>query len=59
MIDPAADGYGDADCGHECVCASVIAGVGAPPVFEPAEHDLDFVTLSVERGVVWDVDFSV
>ena len=59
MIDPEDDCCGDGDGGHEGVSASVIAGVDAPPVFEPSEHDLDFVTLAVEHGVVGDVDFAV
>ena len=59
MIDPEDDGCGDADCGHEGVGASVIAGVDAPPVFQSSEHDLDFMALSVEHGVVGDVDFAV
>ena len=59
MIDPEDYGCSDADGGHEGVCASVIAGVDTSPVFEPAKHDLDFVTLSIENGVVGDVDFAV
>ena len=59
MIDLEEDCCGDADGGYEGVCALVIAGVDAPPVFEPSEHDLDFVTLAVENGVVGDVDFAV
>lgn len=39
--------------------ASVIAGVDAPPVFQSSEHDLDFMVLSEEKGVVGDVDFAV
>ena len=41
------------------VCASVIAGLDAPPVFQSSEHDFDFMALSVEHGVVGDVDFAV
>ena len=59
MIDPEDDGCGDADCGHEGVGAPVLTGVDAPPVFDPTEHDFDFVALSVEHGVVGDVDFAV
>jgi hypothetical protein len=59
LIDPEDDGCGDADSGHECVGTSVIAGVDASPVFEPSEHDLDFVALSIENGVVRDVGFAV
>ena len=39
--------------------APVVTGVDAPPVFDPTEHDFDFVALSVEHGVVGDVDFAV
>ena len=59
LIDPEEDGCGDADCGHEDVGASVIAGVNAPPVFQASEYNLDFLSLSVEHGVVEDVDFAV
>ena len=34
--------------------ASVVAGVDAPPVFELAEHVLDFVTTFVERLIERD-----
>jgi hypothetical protein len=57
LIDPEDDGCSDADGGHEGVRAAVIASVDTPPVFEPAEHDLDFVALAVENCVVGDVDF--
>ena len=43
LIDPEDDGCGDSDGGHEGVGAAIIAGVDAPPVFEPAEHIFDFV----------------
>ena len=36
--------------------ASVVAGVDASPVLEPAEHVLDLVALAVEGFVVWDFD---
>lgn len=39
--------------------ASVIAHCDAPPVLEPAEHDLDLGSLPVELGVVDDGDCSV
>ncbi len=39
--------------------ATVVAGVDASPVFEPSKHDLDFVTLSVENGVMRKLDFAV
>ena len=41
------------------VGASVVAGVDAAPVLEPAEHVLDFVALAIEGGVVGDRDFPV
>jgi hypothetical protein len=59
LIDPEDYGCGDADRRHEGVGASVIAGVDAPPVFQAPEHDLDFMALSIEDSVVWDVDFAV
>lgn len=39
--------------------ASVVAGVDAPPVLEPAEHVLDLVAPAVERGVVRDRNLAV
>ena len=39
--------------------ASVIAGVYAAPVFELAEHVLDFMALSVECPVMRDGDFAI
>jgi hypothetical protein len=33
--------------------------VGVPPVLEPAEHILDFVTLAIERAVTFDRYFSI
>jgi hypothetical protein len=59
LIDPEDDGCGDADCGHEGVGASVVAGVDTSPIFEPSEHDLNFVALSVEDRVVRDMNFSI
>ena len=41
------------------MCAAVVAGVDAPPVFQPAEHVLDLVPLAMERAVVRDGDFAV
>ena len=37
----------------------VIACLDATPVFEAFEHDLDYMTLSIENGVVGDMDFVV
>jgi hypothetical protein len=59
LIDPEDDGGGDADGGHEGVGASVVAGVDATPIFEPAEHILDLVSLAIERLVVRDECFSI
>ncbi len=59
LIDPEDDGYGDYYGRHEGVCASVIAGVNTPPVFNSTEHYFDFMALSVENGIVGDVDFAV
>ena len=39
--------------------AAVISGVDAPPIFEPAEHVFDLVTLLVEDGVMGDRDLPV
>jgi hypothetical protein len=46
------DGRGDADCGEEGVGATVVLGVDASPVLEPAEHVFDSVALLIESGVV-------
>ena len=34
--------------------ASVVTGVDAPPVLEPAEHVLDLVPLAIENAVMFD-----
>ncbi len=39
--------------------ASIIAGMDAAPVFEPAEHVLDLVALAVESAVVVDRNFAI
>jgi hypothetical protein len=44
---------------NECVGVSVVTGVDAPRVFELSEHDLDFVALVVEHGIVRDADFVI
>jgi hypothetical protein len=41
------------------VGASVVAGVDAAPVFQLAEHVLDFVALAVERAIMGDRHFAV
>ena len=53
------DGCRDCYGRHEGMDASVLAGVGAPPVFQSSEHDLDFMALSIVNGVLGDVDFAV
>ncbi len=59
MIEPENDGGGDADGGHKGVGATIVAGVDAPPILEPAKHDLDLVALAIERGIVRDRHLSV
>ena len=39
--------------------ASVVAGMDAAPVLEPAEHVFDLVALMVEDFIVVDLDFAV
>ena len=39
--------------------ATVVSGVDASPVLEPAEHVLDFMALSIEDGVVGDGGFPI
>ena len=56
MIDSKYDGCGDADVRHEGVRAPVKADVDAPPVFELAEHDLDYVALAIEHDIVRRMD---
>ncbi len=41
------------------MCASVVTGVDAPLVLEPAEHVFDLVALAIERLVVLDWDLAV
>ena len=41
------------------MCASVIAGVDAPPILELSEHVLDFMAVSIEATVIWNLDFAV
>ena len=41
------------------MCASVIAGVDAPPVFEAPEHVFDFMPLAIEISVVADRYFAI
>ena len=39
--------------------ASVVTGVDAPPVLEPAEHVLNLVPLTIEFAVMFDQLFTV
>ena len=39
--------------------ASVVAGVDASPVLEPAEHVLDPVAMAIEGPIVIDLDLAV
>ena len=41
------------------MCASIVAGVDAPPIFELSKHVLDFMALPVETAVIWNLDFAV
>ena len=41
------------------MCASVIAGVDAPPILELSEHVLDFMAVPIEATVIWNLDFAV
>jgi len=41
------------------MCASVIAGMNSAPILELTKHVLDFMALSVEAMLVWDLDFAV
>ena len=59
LIESEDDGCGNADGGHECVGASVVAGVDAAPVLEFPEHVLDPVSLAIEHCTVGDRDLAV
>ncbi len=39
------------------MCTSVVAGVDAPPILEPAEHVLDLVAVTIEFAVMFDRAF--
>ena len=41
------------------MCASVVTGMDAPPILEPAEHVFDLVALAIENSVVFDRLFAV
>ena len=41
------------------MCASVIAGVDAPPILELSEHVLDFMAVPIEATVIWNLYFAV
>ena len=59
MIEPEDDGCGDADSGHECVGASVVAGVDTAPVLEFSEHVFELVLLAVEHDIVRNMDLAI
>ena len=40
------------------MCASVVAGMDAAPILEPAEHVLDLMARAIERLVVGDWHLS-
>src|SRR3954465_14256166 len=48
------DGCCDADGRHEGMCASIVTGVDAPPVLEPAERIFDLVPFAREKAVMFD-----
>lgn len=56
---PEDDSGCDEDGGHEYVRASIVASVDAPAVFEPAEHVLDLVPLTIKFAVIFDRAFAV
>ena len=58
-LQPEDDSGGDADGGHEGMRATVVTGVDTPPVLEPADHGLDFVTLTVERAIIVEINFTI
>lgn len=39
--------------------ASIVAGIDAPPVLEPAEHVLDLAPLTIEHPIMFDFLFAV
>jgi hypothetical protein len=41
------------------MCASVVTGMDAPPISEPAEHVFDLVPLAIENAVMLDQFFAV
>ena len=59
LIDPEDDGSGERDGGHECVGATVVAGVDAAPVLKASEHVFDLVATTIEGRVVRDRHLAV
>jgi hypothetical protein len=55
---PECDGRCEANGRKEGVSTAIVAGGNAAPVLEAAEAILDAVPLSIERLVVWDLNFS-
>lgn len=52
MIEPEEESGGERDGRQECVSASIVSTVDAPPIFKACEEVLDLVALSIELGVV-------
>jgi len=58
LIEVEGDGCGDADDREEGVGASIAAGRDSPPILEPDEQVLDFVSLAVEGLVIVERGFA-
>ena len=58
MIEIEGDCSSDADSREEGVCAAIVTGGNAAPVFQAPEHVLDPVPLAIERLVVCDWRFA-
>jgi segregation and condensation protein A len=58
LINPEEDSRGEADGGHEGVCASVVAHADAAPALEPAEHVFGAVPLAAEGLVIGERDLA-
>ena len=39
--------------------ASVVAGMNASPVLEPAEHIFDLVALAVQHAIMFNADLAI
>jgi hypothetical protein len=56
LIDPEDECCCEGNCRQECVSASIISGVDAPPVLETSKGVLDLVALPVEDRIVAVLD---